>query len=856
MWKNRSIRTKILLLVLTLIMLLLAGNVTSMVVSTSQTRNRILDQQLGEDMARLEDSLVQLEHDVYNSAQSLSRDPQMVQALHGDGTQDDAILRMDDRATTVRDRFRLDQIVVVNAAGTPRVNLATFSHLSRIPSYKDKALAGCTSENLMRQIRIDGTTLLVGCAPIKTTTATTNDSLQLDLIGVVYTMNDVEKTLERIRREQGMLATIHLEEQAPPTPTIASYDGVRTLRYAFTTSNQTLALSLALSEASMNNIVWSGLRALLASSALLVVVLLLLGMLLAQNFTRPIRSLSDAARYIAEGNLDYHLAIDRNDEIGHLAASFNTMIDGLRERETAMRERELAEAANRAKSQFLANMSHELRTPLNAIIGYSEMLREDAEDLGYDDLVPDLDKIHTAGNHLLSLINDILDISKIEAGRMEMYLTHVSLDTLLENVIDTIRPLLEKNGNTLQRSIAPDLGSIYSDETRLRQILMNLLSNASKFTDHGTITLEVERTSENSEVLFRVSDTGIGMTAEQLQRLFQPFSQADASTTRKYGGTGLGLAISRRFAQMLGGDIYVASQPEQGTTFTVRLPAHAPASDTSRDLPTTAQALTTAPPALSGSDSRTVLVIDDDAKVRDLVGRWMAKEGFQVVGAAGGAEGLEQARALLPDAITLDVMMPGMDGWQVLAALKSDPALAHIPVIMMTMIDEKQVGFALGASDFLVKPVERERLMNVVKKFHSAARRGAADATGEQVLIVEDDPDIRLLLSRTLTKEGWQVCEAGNGRVALELLAHHRPALVLLDLMMPEVDGFEVISRMRAHNEWRTIPIIVITARELSEEERRFLDANVSRTLRKAAQSREDLLRELQSLMNTCLPHE
>jgi PAS domain S-box-containing protein len=489
-----------------------------------------------------------------------------------------------------------------------------------------------------------------------------------------------------------------------------------------------------------------------------------------------------------------------------------------------LRARQDAEAANSAKSQFLASMSHELRTPLNAIIGYSEMLQEDAADRGESASVPDLQKIHSAGKHLLALINDVLDLSKIEAGKMQLYLETFDVAPLVEQVASTVRPLVEKNANRLAVHCAADLGTMHSDVTRIRQVLLNLLSNASKFTDHGAITLDVERVGP--EVVFRVRDTGIGMSAQQLGRLFEAFSQAEASTAAKYGGTGLGLAISRRFCQLMGGDIAVASEVGTGSTFTVRLPTEGPVEAAPRG--DTAVAGRVAAPV------GTVLVIDDDASARDLVARFLEKQGLEVIGAADGATGLKAARARRPDVITLDVVMPGLDGWAVLTALKGDPVTAEIPVVMLSVVDEKNLAFALGASDYLTKPVDRDRLAMVLRKYERAGGP-------RRVLVVEDDGLTRAALRRAMESEGWEVIEAEHGRAALERSAERVPDLVLLDLMMPEMNGFEFLEAVRARASWRAVPVVVITAKELTDEDRRRLNGGVERVVAKGGRGLEAL---------------
>ncbi|HSW32242.1 MAG TPA: ATP-binding protein, partial [Steroidobacteraceae bacterium] len=394
------------------------------------------------------------------------------------------------------------------------------------------------------------------------------------------------------------------------------------------------------------------------------------------------------------------------------------------------------EAASRHKSQFLANMSHELRTPLNAIIGVSEMLLEDARDFGHDDQVEPLERILRAGRHLLALINEVLDLSKIEAGKVELEIESFAVVPLVREVASTLGPAAEKNGNRIEVRCADELGTMCADETRIRQALLNLASNAVKFTERGVVTIEAEREDAESRewIVFRVSDTGIGMTPEQMGRLFQDFTQADSSTTRKYGGTGLGLAISRRFCRMMGGDITVQSEPGRGSTFTIRLPAVVKdiAAGAGTTAPPTAAAL---PPAAARAGAPQVLIVDDDPTVRDLMARHLTREGFAVLTAADGIDGLEQARRLHPAAITLDVAMPGIDGWTVLAALKGDPALADIPVILVTIVEDKQRGYALGATDYLVKPVDRRRLVDSLR-----ALCGVAIG---RVLLVEDDEATR-----------------------------------------------------------------------------------------------------------------
>ena len=496
-----------------------------------------------------------------------------------------------------------------------------------------------------------------------------------------------------------------------------------------------------------------------------------------------------------------------------------------------------AEAASRAKDAFVANMSHELRQPLHIIIGFTEALKEDAADLGADNIQPDLNKILGAAKHLLELINDILDMAKISSGKMELAAAHFELGPMLADVKTLVGPLAEKNGNTFVVIPPTGIGPMIADERRVRQILINLLSNAFKFTRSGTVTLGVQPLAEGGRdwVQFSVKDTGKGMSAEEVQRLFQRFYQADSSTTREQGGTGLGLSITLSFSDLMGGKpIQVKSEPERGSEFLVTLPMHVG----TRSDALTFRPIHFEPEAVEAADGRTVLVIDDDPMVRELMERFLAKDGFRVVQATNGDEGMRLARDEGPCVITLDVMMPGSDGWSVLAHLKSDPLTAEIPVVMLTIVDDRQRGFALGAADYLTKPIDWQRLGAILRKY-------LAPGHGDTVLVVEDNAESREVVRKYIEREGWKIVEAADGEQGLRAFAETRPALILLDLMMPVLDGFGFLDELSKRFPTHRVPVVVLTAKELNSADFVRLNGRVARILEKGDLTHLEKLMEL-----------
>jgi signal transduction histidine kinase/DNA-binding response OmpR family regulator len=519
--------------------------------------------------------------------------------------------------------------------------------------------------------------------------------------------------------------------------------------------------------------------------------------------------------------------------------------------------KERADIANKAKSEFLANMSHELRTPLNAIIGYSEILEEEALDGGFKELSPDIGQIKSAGRHLLSLINEILDLSKIEAGQMELFLEEFNLGELVDDVIATAQPLVEKKHNQLTLQCDDGLDKIRSDSTKLRQILFNLISNASKFTEHGNISVHMfrEEVNENEYIRVNVKDTGIGMTEAQLNHIFQPFAQADSSTTRKYGGTGLGLAITKCFCEMLGGEITATSAPGKGSTFLVTIKDFvadkelipAPATQISTD-PAKQRLRNKTNIAEKRNTVSTILVIDDDPSIRNLASRYLHKEGFNVETAPNGKEGLALAKKVKPQVITLDVMMPVMDGWATLKQIKSDPELKETPVAMLTQLDERGLGFVLGADDYLFKPIDWKALSASIKKWVRQKRHAT-------ILVITKAASLRQQIHSVLQKQGHRVTAVESYELAIQAVQEQAPSLILLDLKADKPSDCEFMEILHDTECFNAIPVIALTNTGLSEQEQNWLARAPHHVLLDDGTAQEQFLNKIRALLRTIDSH-
>ena len=535
--------------------------------------------------------------------------------------------------------------------------------------------------------------------------------------------------------------------------------------------------------------------------------------LLSETRERGMQAIIDTMMEVASGDFSVAVDFDRDDEfLDALMLGLNMMAEELAVLSEELRHaRDVALAASETKSAFLASMSHELRTPLNAIIGYAELIEEDAELDGLSQYQDDASKILNASRHLVAVISDILDLSKIEAGKLEISPDAFDLREVCATLISTIEPLATAKGNLIEAIIPDDLGTIFSDRTRLHQILLNLLSNANKFTETGRIRFSVAHDRQENSLTFEIKDSGIGIEESRQQAIFEAFVQEDNTTTRRFGGTGLGLAISKRLATMLGGDITLQSKQGEGSCFTLKIIANLKRPGGLREI---SESSLGAEISEIVEGRRNILVIDDDPHVHELMRRSLLADQVHIQSAYTAAEALEfLSKGHYPDLIFLDIELPDIDGWTLLARFRRDAPTNTIPIVIISVMDNNTVGFALGATEYLVKPLDYSRLLTLTINLCSKAEHGT-------VLIVDDDPEARDLARRTLEPAGFDVLEAVDGLSALRLLEVHHPDVILLDLMMPGIDGFQVHERLQQQPLLREIPVVVFSAMELDADAR------------------------------------
>lgn len=587
-------------------------------------------------------------------------------------------------------------------------------------------------------------------------------------------------------------------------------------------------------------------------SILLIVTIIFL---ITGKFMKPIERLTAAVATITKtGDLTTKVDVSSKDEVGQLGRAFNDMSAKLQSTYATLEQRiaektahlqqavSALERANKMKSEFLANMSHELRTPLNAIIGFAEVLRDKiAGDLN-EEQMDFINDIHSSGCHLLQMINDILDLSKIEAGKMELQYEIFPLPEAIEDVYTILKGLAGKKHLELKTEILTDVKNIEADRVKFKQILYNLLSNAIKFTpENGKIALEASIVDDMLQV--SVSDTGIGMKSEDQEKVFKEFWQADSSFARKYEGTGLGLALTKRIVEMHGGKIWFESEYGKGSVFYFTLPLKASFKPSKPKEAETRPRF--AASARGEKESKTVLVVEDDRMAADLLTLYLTNAGYNVIVAMDGEEAIKKAKNFRPFLITLDIMLPEKDGWDVLSELKNSPDVADIPVIIVSIVDNKELGFSLGAVEYLIKPIDRERLITTVNACIPAER---IKGKPMKILVVDDDEKAVKYMSSVLESAGFEVLKAYRGEAGINLAINNTPDLIILDLMMPGISGFDVIEKLRVHPTAKGIPIIICSAKDITPEEKKVLNGNILAIVKKSGHTKEDLLAAIRKI--------
>lgn len=614
-----------------------------------------------------------------------------------------------------------------------------------------------------------------------------------------------------------------------------------------------------------------------------IVVGSMVAVLIALRVTRGLGSLGKAANEMTGGDLDTRAQVDSYREVNELAYAFNHMADAIQEREEELQQsleeldnaheelqsaneelqqnyeelehtneelqstteelqtsnEELSEAndrvmeADRLKSEFLANMSHELRTPLNSILALSGILLARMD----GDLTEEQDKqvkiIQKSGKNLLELINDILDLSKIESGKMEIHTEEFLIEDVVYDSKLTVTPLAYEKGLNVVLNKDEDIPVIRSDRNKVKQILLNLLSNAVKFTPKGG-SITISATGRDGRLELRVMDTGIGIAKENLDKIFDEFRQVDGSSTREYGGTGLGLAITRRLVKLLGGEIGVESEIGKGSTFIINIPV------TLDGVEALTETVTRIDP-----ERKTILAVDDDPSAIYVLKKYLESEGYQVLAAHNGAEAIRLAREVRPFAITLDIMIPGKDGWDVINEIKGDPATEHIPIVVISILDNKALGFSLGATDYLTKPVDKDTVLCSLKKLLPPK---CMDCT-PRVLLVDDDPIHIMAMKAVLTGNGYKVMVAPGGREAIEAINETTPCAIILDIMMPEVDGFMVLEEIKKREETRDVPVIILTAKDITDEDKKRLNGSIEGLITKGLLAQDEILKDLKNIV-------